>query len=96
MLITPEGWMTAQVFIKLSSKLAAEKGVIDGLDGTMYPGHGTPSNVIDPEDALLHDANKPYLSRSTSRASWTQKKLRSGSREKSKKRSNGRSTSCSM
>jgi hypothetical protein len=95
-MLTPEGWMTAQVFIKLSSKLAVEKGVIDDLDGTMDSVHGTSSNAIDPKDALLHDADKPCLSRSTRRTSWAQEKLQSGSREESKKRSNGRSTSSTM
>lgn len=96
MLTTIEGWMTAQVFIKLSSKLAAEQGVVDGLDGSMDFGYGASSNAVDPEDALSHAVDKPYLSRSTSRASSAQKKLRSGSREKSKKKTGSSSTSSIM
>jgi hypothetical protein len=82
-----QGWMTAQVFLKLSSKLAAEQGVVDGIDGTVDSGLGASSNAVDSDDAILHHAR---------RASSAQKKLRGGSREKSKKTSYVSSTSSTM
>jgi hypothetical protein len=88
--------MTAQVFLKLSSKLAAEQGLVDGLDGTMDFGHGVSSYAVYPGDATLDHADKPRLSRSARRALSSKKTLRNGSREKYKKNSNDSSASGTM
>jgi hypothetical protein len=82
MLITLEGWMTAQVFIKLSSKLAAEQGVVDSLDGAMDLEHDTSSNATHSEATNLNNSDKPRLSRSARRALSAEKKLQNSSMDK--------------
>jgi hypothetical protein len=95
-LITFEGWMTAQVFLKLSSKLAAEQGVVDGLDGTVDFEHDTSSNVINSEVAVSHHSHKHTLSSSATRALPAEETMQNDSREKSKKKSSGSSVSSTM
>jgi len=77
--------MTAQVFIKLSSKLAAEQGVVGGFDGPLDSAPGTTEKAIETR-----------LSSSTKNASSTEKKSRNGAKEKSKKRSFGGNTGSTM
>lgn len=87
--------MTAQVFLKLSSKLATEQGV-DSLDGAVDSGHGTSSNATHSEDAIAYHSHKHTLSSSATRALSAEEKLRNGSRERSKKKSSGSTTSSTM
>jgi hypothetical protein len=88
--------MTAQVFLKLSSKLAAEQGVVGDLDGAADSGHGSSSNAIHSEDAVSYSSHKYTLSGSTARGLSFGKKLRNGSKERSKKKPSGSSTSSTM
>jgi hypothetical protein len=85
--------MTAQVLIKLSSKLAAEQGLVGGFDGTMDSRPGASDTALGSEDAALNHSDKSRLSRGTRRASWAEKNLKSENTEKSKKRSFGNTTS---
>jgi len=95
-LITFEGWMTAQVFLKLSSKLAAEQGMVDGLDGTVDSEYDTSSNVINSEDAVSNHSHIHTLSSSATRALSAEKTMRNDSGEKPKKKFSGNSISSTM
>lgn len=85
MLTVCSGWMTAQVFVKLSSKLAAEQGIVGGFDGTLDSAPATPEEAIETR-----------LSSGFQRAPSTEKKPRQESKHKSKKRSFGSSTGSTM
>jgi hypothetical protein len=88
--------MTAQVLIKLSSKLAAEQGIVGGFDGTMDSRPGASDIALGSEDAALNHSDKSHLSRVTRRASWADKKPQNDNTEKSKKRSFGNTTSSTV
>ncbi len=88
-----EGWMTAQVFIKLSSKLAAEQGVVGGLDGSLDSEKGTSYKA---EDTALQRSIRVSLVNGVRRGLLAQKKRRMEIREQSKKRSYGNSTASTV
>lgn len=85
--------MTAQVLIKLSSKLAAEQGMVGGFDGIMDSRPSASDTALGSEDSALNRSDKSRLSKGTRRASSAEKIPKSENTEKSKKRSFGSATS---